>query len=279
VAPRLGPRRNVNPSARRRAGALIATVGGLVVAMLAAAALLAGSDRTRVPDVRGLTRAGAAKALARAHLAPRFASRYSSARPGTAVAQVPSARRRVADGATVEVLLSAGPAPVRLPALGGETAAQATAELARLGLRATTARVAAPGVAPGTVTAQTPVAGGYATAHSTVRLAVAEIPRWHTVRTFSGTDAGNSGAFRIRGTRWRMVYRMDYVGMCTFIIFCDGPTAHVHHAGGGARATDFDLDRGARHVWTFASGAGTYDIDITPGSDTARWSVEVQDFV
>jgi hypothetical protein len=76
-----------------------------------------------------------------------------------------------------------------------------------------------------------------------------------------------------------MVYRMDYVGMCTFIIFCDGPTAHVRDTGGGARATDFDLDRGARHVWTFASGAGTYDIDITPGSDTARWSVEVQDFL
>jgi hypothetical protein len=110
-----------------------------------------------------------------------------------------------------------------------------------------------------------------------VRLSVAEAPRWRTVLAFSGTDAGRTGPFTIQGSRWRVVYSMSYVGTCTFIVFCDGPTAHVHAIANGS-ASSFDLGDGAGETRSFDTGPGQYRIEITPGNDTARWSFVVQDW-
>jgi hypothetical protein len=231
-----------------------------------------------VPDTLGLTRGAAQRALSRAGLSASFTTGFASRPAGLVIAQSPAARRRVTRGDTVRVLLSAGPAPVALPPLAGESSDMATATLTGLGLHARVHRVPAPGSAPGTVTAQTPGGGQRVPAHSTVTLSVAQAPQWRTLSTFSGTDAGRSpGLFHIEGQHWRVVYRMGYVGTCTFIVFCSGPSAHVRNLDTG-QSTSFDLANGAHQSQTFTSGPGRYRIEISPGNDTASWSIEIQDY-
>ncbi len=257
--------------------ALVGLVAVLVAAMLAAALLIGRDTQVRVPALAGLTRLQAAARLRSTGLGVGFTRRYSQAPTGTAIAQSPRSGETVSDGSGVSVTLSAGPPPVRLPALTGASAAHAATTLGRLGLRAATTQVPAPGIEAGTVTAQTPPAGRSVAAGSTVALSVAEVPGWRTVSTFSGTGAGHSVPFRIRGAQWRVAYSMSYVGMCTFIVFCSGPTAHVRDLSTGLGLADFGLGDGANKTRTFASGPGTYEIAIAPGNDTARWSVTVQD--
>jgi hypothetical protein len=127
------------------------------------------------------------------------------------------------------------------------------------------------------VTAQSPGAGQEVPAHSMVTLSVAQSPQWRTLSTFSGTAAGRSPGFRIEGQQWRVVYRMGYVGTCTFIVFCSGPSAHVRNLDTG-QSTSFDLSNGANQSRTFNSGPGRYRIEVSPGNDTASWSIEVQDY-
>jgi hypothetical protein len=267
VAAGLGPRRNLNPPARRRAIALVAAVAGLAALMLAVALVLGAGARVRVPPLRGLPRAAAQARLGRAHLRALFARRYDGAAAGTVIAQAPPAGRRAQEGSVVRVTVSAGPPPVRLPPLRGRSQTAAIAALRALGLQPGVRTVPAPGTAAGTVTGQAPAAGISVAAHSNVTLDVAEVPRWRTVTSFTGTD---SGPIRIRGARWRIVYRMSYVGTCTFIFFCDGPTAHVN-------GTSFGLSDGGGRTREFDTGPGTYDITLTPGADTASWVIEVQD--
>ncbi len=276
VAPELGPRRNANPAARRRAAALIAGVVLLIAAMLGAALLLGRTAHVRVPALRGTPRTAALAALAKARLHARIRERYATVAQGTVIGQSPAPGRTVDQGTTVALVVSAGPPPVRLPPLTGDTTAAASAALAHLGLQVATTQVVAPGVAAGTVTGQTPGAGHAVAAHSTVHLSVAEAPRWRTVTALTGTSADSTGTFRIRGDEWRVVYRMSYVGTCTFIFFCDGPTAHVSNASTGT-SSDFDLSHGSNETRTFSTGPGIYRLDVTPGSDTAQWSITIQD--
>jgi hypothetical protein len=172
--------------------------------------------------------------------------------------------------------VAAVPALVRVPNLIGQSAASATAALSRLRLAAHVVSVPAPGVAAGTVTGQTPGAGARLTARAGVVLRVAEVPRWRTVAVLAGSDADHTPIFRIRGTHWRLVTAMHYVGTCTFIIFCDAPTAHVTSFPAG-EATSFGLAKDDARVVRMNGAAGQYEIAVTPGDDTAAWRVEVQD--
>ncbi|HZU39923.1 MAG TPA: protein kinase, partial [Solirubrobacteraceae bacterium] len=277
VAPQFAPRRTMNPAARRRAGALIAAVFALIAGMLVAARLIGATDRVTVPSLQGLSRAAALRSLEHAHLRGALASRYDSAGAGTVIAQSPGPYRRLDAGSAVRVVVSAGPPPVRLPVLTSESGEAARARLGRLGLSARIVQVPAPGVGTGMVTGQWPAAGRLVPAHSSVRLTVAEAPRWRVVSSFAGFDGGASTPFTIRGSRWRVVYSMSYVGTCTLLFFCDGPTAHVHVASGGSD-TQFDLSDGSSQTQSFDSGPGVYSIEITPGNDDARWSFTVQDW-
>lgn len=284
VAPQMSPRRNVNPSARRRSIAAIACVLLLLAAMGAAALLLGSDSTTRVPNLRGLSRSAVRAATAKAKLGVRFRSRYDPAPRGTVIAQAPAAGAKVKQGVTVRAVLSAGLAPVPVPTLTGRTASAAQALLARLGLSASALAVPAPGTTPGIVVRQSPAAGIRAPAHSKVTLSVAEQPRWRTLTSFAGQGSGQSVPFKIRGVRWRVLYSMQYGGTCTFVIFCSGPTAHVVSLDGRHHDTSFDLSNGGGQTQSFdavataTTTAGLYQIKITPGSDTARWSMQVQDY-
>ena len=217
-APRLGPRINVHPAARRRAAAALGLALTLLAALVVAAILTAGHH----------------------------------ARPARAAAA----------------------APVEVPLLVGEDRTDATARLRQLGLRATVTAVPAPGIAPGTVTSQVPVAGHSAPARATVRLSVSETPRWRTVTTLAGRD---SSSFRIRGARWRLVSTVSDASHCTLLVlFCHGSSAQVLRATGSAVAT-VGLGDGNAQTRVLSTGPGDYRVRVNPASGGTRWSIAVQD--
>jgi hypothetical protein len=207
-----------------------------------------------------------------------FVTRFNSAKPGTAIAQTPAAGAQVDDGSAVRVTLSAGPPPVRVPRVIGQDSGQAHTTLTHLGLNVGTETVPAPGVQPGTVTGQRPSPGASAPVHSRVLLLVAEQPRWRALTSLAGTDSGRSVPFRIRGGQWRIVYRMAYVGTCTFVVFCDGPSAQVLALPSESAQSSFGLSDGDAQTQVVKSGPGLYQLRVTPGNDTARWSMQVADY-
>ena len=172
--------------------------------------------------------------------------------------------------------LSSGPPPVAVPRVVGISATDARTALNRIGLKVATTQVPAPGLAPGLVVKQTPAAGAELAPSGTVSLSVAEQPQWRPLTSFTG--ARSSVPFRIRGTRWRIVYDMSYQGVCAFIVFCSGPSGQVADLGRGTTGDSFDLNEGSGQIRTFESGPGLYQLKISPGSDSANWSVQVQDY-
>jgi hypothetical protein len=71
---------------------------------------------------------------------------------------------------------------------------------------------------------------------------------------------------------------MSYDGTCTFIFICSGPSAQAINLSNHSIASQFDLSDGSGQTKAIDSGPGLYGIKISPGSDTAKWSVEVQDY-
>jgi hypothetical protein len=278
VAPLLTPRRNVNPPARRRSVAALSLAFALLAGMILAAMLLAAPATVRVPQFRGLGKAAITSRTHRLHLHPVFTARYDRVTAGLAIAQSPAPGVRVDRDSTVRIVLSEGPPPVEVPRLIGETAGSARAILRSLGLGVTATAVPAPGVQAGTVTSQAPAAGIYLRPRTNVTLSVAEVPSWRTLTSFSGNGNSRSVPFRIRGPQWRVAYRLSYVGTCTFIIFCSGPSAQVINLNTGSVATQFDLNDGGDQTHVFQLGPGLYQIRVAPGSDTAKWAVDVQDY-
>ncbi|MBV9336058.1 MAG: protein kinase [Solirubrobacterales bacterium] len=278
IAPLASPGNDAEPGRRRGTKAVFMAAALLLLGLVFGAILIGSTRQVRVPDVRGLTRAEIGARLRHAHLRLGLRSRYSAKRANTAVQQSPAPGARVAEGSRVVAVLSAGPPPVPVPRIVGFSSGDARRSLGQLGLIATIHDVPAPGIAAGTVTGQTPSAGVKLRPGATVSLSVAETPRWRTTYTFSDRIGRASAPFRIRGTRWRIVYRMSYDGVCTFIFFCSGPTAHVTSAGGATGLGTFSLNAGSDQLHSFDSGPGVYQIMVAPGDDPAHWSVQVQDY-
>jgi PASTA domain len=276
VASRFSPRRDVNPAGRRRSVATLAFAFAVLGALAVAAIVLTAPATVRLPRLRGLSKARATSTLNGLHLHALFVRQFDNhARKDTVVSQSPDAGTQVKEGTTIEVALSRGPAPIPVPRLIGQQSGAATAQLHRINLNASVTLVAAPGAAPGVVTGQDPAVGHVLRRHQTVTLTVAETPRWQTVTSFNGQDAGHSSEFKIRGPQWRIVYTMSYQGTCNFVLFCNGPSAQVLGPG----ATTFDLSSGSGQTKVFKSGPGLYQINIHAGWDSARWSFEVQDWL
>jgi hypothetical protein len=268
----------MSPAARRRTLAAAALVSLVLIGMIAGAVLTAGATRVRVPDLIGLPHAAISAKLRPGKLLAKVRTRYSAKPRGTVIAQMPAPGARTAEGSAVTVVFSAGPPPIPVPRVVGFSSGDAMSALKQLGLRPAVIPVPAPGVAPGTVTAQAPAAGKDLLPGSAVSISVAETPRWRALLTFTDRSGTASPAFRIRGSRWRMVYRMAYSGTCTFIIFCSGPTAHVVSLDRATTVSTFDLSDGSNEIQTFAAAAGTYQVRISPGDDSATWSVQIQDY-
>jgi eukaryotic-like serine/threonine-protein kinase len=279
VAPKFSPRRNVNPSARRRSIAALAFALGLLCAMVVAAIVLSAGPTVRVPRLSGLTKPAAGAKLRHVHLRAEFVTRFASIRAGTVVGQTPSMGTKVKQDSAIQVVVSKGPRPVEIPALKGSSSGVAVGRLHRISLRAKLTYVPAPGTAPGIVTGQSPAAGEHRPPHSMVSLFVAETPSWRYVTSFAGEGGGHSVPFTIRGSQWRVVYRMSYDGTCDFVLFCNGPSAQVIGVGASSTDQSFDLNDGDSQTQVLKTGPGRYQIAIKPGWDNARWSITVEDWL
>jgi serine/threonine-protein kinase len=251
----------------------------VVIAVLAVVLLGGAGASTTVPELRGLPRGGVEARARRLHVKPAFSRSHSDGTAaGIAIAQRPSAGAHVAEGATVNVVLSAGPPPVDVPGVVGESSSSAGTEIADAGLRYGVTLVAAPGSRPGVVTHQSPAAAVSVPHGSTVALSVAEAPRWRALTSFSGVDDGRSVAFRILGSRWRVRYSMDYQGTCTLLLVCFGPSAEADNLQSDSSFGGFELGEGSSQTHTFDSGPGLYRVVVSGGHDSARWSMTVEDY-
>ena len=181
-------------------------------------------------------------------------------------------------GLFVGALLIGKPRQVRVPRIVGFSSSDARSSLRQLGLGSKTHEVPAPGARVGAVTRQAPAPGVKLARGSTVSLSVAEAPRWRALIAFTDRGGQASPPFRIRGTRWRIVYRMSYSGTCTFVFFCMPPTAQVANLNPGTTLSTFDLSAGSDQIRTFHSRPGIYQVKITPGDDSSHWSAQIQDY-
>ncbi len=277
VRPRKAPPSTLRRRRRRGPWMVLAVV--LVALAAGAALLLRGTARTTVPLLQGLHRASVLARTGASHIHPLFASHYSHAPAGVAIAEIPRAGTRVRQGSSVHVLMSAGPPPVAVPSAVGEPAAEAEAAVAAAGLRYDVHATSAPGHTAGTVLAQSPAAAASAPSGSTVTLTIAAVPQWRTVTSFAGVDDGQSVPFDIRGRRWRLAYTMSYRHTCLLLVVCEGPSAAVEDLSTGSDLGEFELDEGAgTHYRVFEGGPGLYRVVLSGGHDSARWAATVEDF-
>ena len=277
LAPPPAPRRPASRPVHRRR--IVALLGLLAIAGGVVALLTGGTTQTKVPDLRGLKRASAVKRAHGDHLRSTFDSRFSDAvKKGVVITQRPAAGRRVDRDTRIRAVVSAGPRPVAVPAVVGRDLTDAENALASAGLHARVTTRPAPGRQPGTVISQSP--RSTAPPGSTVALTVVQQPRWHTLTSFASTGDGNgrSVPFRIRGDRWRVRYDMRYVGSCSFLLVCFGPSADAIKVATGERLDSFDLGEGSAKTHELSTGPGIFQVKVGAGRDAARWTIRVQDF-
>ncbi len=190
-------------------------------------------------DVAGLTEAKAAEALRQAHFKTRTKTESSkTVEAGFVVGTEPSAETEVQEGRLITLLVSSGPAPVRVPDVTGQTleAAEATLTNAELILGTVTKRVSST-QAPGTVLAQSPAAGGSVHAGNKVNLTVAKAPKEVEVPEVVGAaEVAAASALKHAGfkskTETRPTTEQSQVGM----VLEQSPTAGTH-ARKGATVT------------------------------------------
>ena len=277
VRPRKAP-----PSTRRRGrrrGPWVVLALVLVALAAAAALLLGGRGRTTVPLLAGLHRSSVLARTGASHVHPVFATHYSHAPAGVAIAEIPHAGTHVRQGSSVRVLMSAGPPPVTVPSTLGEPAAEAEAAIAGAGLRYAVHATSAPGHTAETVLSESPTAAAGVPSGSTVTLTIAAAPQWRAVTSFSGVDDGRSVPFEIRGRRWRLAYTMSYRHTCLLLVVCEGPSAAVEDLSSGSDLGEFELDEGGgTHYHVVEGGPGLYRVVFTGGRDSARWGATVEDF-
>ncbi len=163
---------------------------------------------------------------------------------------------------------------VEVPLLVNEVATAATARLSAMHLHPRIVAVPAPGIRPGTVTSQSPVAGRTAAVGSAVTLEVSEVPRWRTVTTFT---ARRSPVLSILGGRWRIRATVANAEHCSFLVFCHSTSATVTAVGSGAVLRTVGLGDGTATPPVLGFGPGSYRVTVDPASGATRWSIEVQD--
>ena len=134
----------MNPSERRQRVALFACAILLAAGMIVGAIALA-PGHARVPNLHGMTRSRAATRAHHDRLQAQFGHRYSAAARGTVIGQSPKPGTRVTDGTTVRLTLSAGPAPVPVPNVTGDSASNAQVALGAIRLHSAVSQVSAPG--------------------------------------------------------------------------------------------------------------------------------------
>ncbi len=161
-----------------------------------------GPASSSLTNVAGLPLAKAQAKLHRDGLKTTSRSEPSkTVEAGLVIGTEPPAETEVQEGHVVTLLVSTGPAPLRVPDVVGQTleAAEATLTNAELALGAVTKQVSTT-QAPGTVLAQSPASGASAHAGDKVELTVAQAPKEVAVPTVVGAaQAAAAAALRHAG--------------------------------------------------------------------------------
>lgn len=125
-----------------------------------------------VPDVTGVDQDVAAVRLTRTGFTSKVvAVRFSEEPPGTVIAQTPRGRSRAADGANIELTVSAGTQRNTMPELAGETSLYAELVLREMGLSTMVVEVVSD-QPQGKVLSTKPIAGTHVAAGDAVTISV-----------------------------------------------------------------------------------------------------------
>jgi serine/threonine-protein kinase len=137
-----------------------------------------GPERYAVPDVRGKPLADAQAAITEANLAVGVITEDWDAEiaDGSVVSTDPAIGDELRPGALVNIVVSKGPKPVKLPNLAGVEAAEATAQLEAAGLVVTTTEEFSTEFAAGRVVSSSPAKGERVPVGSTVSLVISKGP-------------------------------------------------------------------------------------------------------
>ncbi|MHB8241140.1 MAG: Stk1 family PASTA domain-containing Ser/Thr kinase [Solirubrobacteraceae bacterium] len=155
-----------------------------------------GPGSAALIDVTGLKGSEAVKRLKKAGFNPTTKKQASpTVAGGRVIGTEPSAGTELQEGSSVTVLVSSGPAPVRVPDVIGQSlsAAEATLTNAELTVGTITHRVSST-QAPETVLSQSPATGSSVHAGDKVELTVAQAPKEATVPNVVGQSATQSAA-------------------------------------------------------------------------------------
>jgi serine/threonine-protein kinase len=146
--------------------------GGTVTAVVSR-----GPERHEVPILRGRTEEEAKAALKQRHLSYGDTTRRYDARvaKGVVISSDPEAGTELRRGSAVDLVVSRGPRPIRVPDFTGKDADEAVAELKQRGLRVEVTRQHDDQVPEGDVLAQDPSSGTLFRG-DTVRLVVSQGP-------------------------------------------------------------------------------------------------------
>jgi eukaryotic-like serine/threonine-protein kinase len=155
-----------------------------------------GPPTAPLANVAGLTQAKAVSTLRAAGFKTTGTTKPSaSVEEGLVIATEPVAGTRLPVGSPVAVVVSSGPAPVRVPDTVGQARAGAEAAIETVGLTvgAITQQVSA-AQAPGTVLSQSPAAGSSLRAGGKVNLTVAQAPTSVAVPSVVGQNEAEAAA-------------------------------------------------------------------------------------
>ena len=149
----------------------------IVAAALIVAALLLRSEDVAVPDVTGMSQAEATTALENAGLATGDVTESADEQvaAGLVVSQEPAADTEIAEGDAVALVVSSGPAAVKVPDVLGMTQSDASTALEEAGLKlGGVTKVYSESAEKGSVIGQAPTAGLEVRPGSQVAVAVSQ---------------------------------------------------------------------------------------------------------
>jgi serine/threonine-protein kinase len=155
-----------------------------------------GPATVAVADVEGLSVSQALARLRKGGLKPSTRSQASSTvAAGKAIGTDPPAGTELQVGSPVVVLVSSGPATVKVPDVVGQSQAAAEATLANVNLAVgTVTKRETAGSSPGTVVSQAPATGSTAHPGDKVSLVLAEAPTQAEVPTVVGQGEAQAAA-------------------------------------------------------------------------------------
>ena len=71
---------------------------------------------------------------------------------------------------------------------------------------------------------------------------------------------------------------MSYQGVCLLLLTCLGPSARARDLKTGKSVGGFDLSEGDSETHVFDTGPGLYRVEVDGGTDSAEWSMTVEDY-